>query len=44
MEDLKILISPYILRRIKKDVIKEIPAKIETKFLLEMTDSSKENI
>ncbi|BCZ46106.1 DNA helicase [Clostridium gelidum] len=41
LEDLKILISPYILRRIKKDVIKEIPEKIETKFLVEMTDSQK---
>ena len=41
MEDLKILISPYILRRIKKDVIKEIPEKIETKFLVEMTESQK---
>ena len=37
IEELKILISPYILRRIKKDVIKEIPEKIETKFLVEMT-------
>jgi len=41
IEDLKILISPYILRRIKKDVIKEIPEKIETKFLVEMTGSQK---
>jgi len=41
MEDLKILISPYILRRIKKDVIKEIPEKIESKFLVEMTDGQK---
>jgi superfamily II DNA or RNA helicase len=37
IQELKILISPYILRRIKKDVIKEIPDKIETKFLVEMT-------
>ena len=41
IEDLKLLISPYILRRIKNDVIKEIPAKIETKFLVEMTESQK---
>ncbi|MCE5220574.1 MAG: DEAD/DEAH box helicase [Clostridium sp.] len=41
IEDLKILISPYILRRIKKDVINEIPEKIETKFLVEMTESQK---
>jgi len=38
LEELKILISPYILRRIKKDVIREIPEKIETKFLVEMTE------
>ncbi len=41
IKDLKILISPYILRRIKRDVIKEIPEKIETKFLVEMTESQK---
>ena len=41
LEELKILISPYILRRIKKDVIKEMPEKIETKFLVEMTTSQK---
>lgn len=39
IEELKILISPYILRRLKNDVIKEIPEKIETKFLVEMTES-----
>ncbi|WP_077850096.1 DEAD/DEAH box helicase, partial [Clostridium puniceum] len=38
VEELRILISPYILRRIKKDVIKEIPKKIEQKFLVEMTE------
>ena len=38
---MKILISPYILRRVKKDVIKEIPEKIETKFLVEMTEDQK---
>lgn len=36
--ELKILINPYILRRLKNDVIKEIPEKIETKFLVEMTE------
>jgi len=39
VEELKILINPYILRRIKRDVIKEIPEKIETKFLVEMTEA-----
>jgi SNF2 family DNA or RNA helicase len=38
IEELKILINPYILRREKNDVMKEIPEKIETKFLVEMTE------
>lgn len=38
VDDLKTLISPYVLRRTKKDVIKEIPDKIERKFLVEMTE------
>lgn len=37
LDDLKILIRPYILRRIKKDVIKELPDKIEKKFLVELS-------
>lgn len=37
MEDLKLLISPFILRRMKKDVLKELPKKIEKKFFVEMT-------
>lgn len=41
IEDLKILISPYILRRTKNDVIKELPEKIESKYLVEMTESQK---
>lgn len=41
IEELKILISPYILRRTKKDVIEEIPEKIESKYLVEMTESQK---
>lgn len=41
IEDLKILISPYILRRTKNDVIQELPEKIESKYLVEMTESQK---
>lgn len=41
LEELKILISPYILRRTKKDVIREIPDKIESRYLVEMTESQK---
>ena len=41
LEDLKLLISPYILRRLKKDVIKELPDKIENKVIVEMTSEQK---
>lgn len=39
---LKSLINPFILRREKKDVAKELPDKIEKKYLIEMTDSQKQ--
>ncbi len=35
-ENLKKLIKPFILRRTKKEVMKELPDKIETKFLVEL--------
>ncbi|WP_160691851.1 SNF2-related protein [Clostridium sp. C2-6-12] len=41
IEDLKLLINPYILRRTKNQVIKEIPEKIEKKFLVPMTEAQK---
>ncbi|MBU5591179.1 DEAD/DEAH box helicase [Clostridium sp. MSJ-4] len=37
IEELKTLIRPFILRREKEDVLKELPEKIEKKFLVEMT-------
>ncbi|AOR23853.1 DEAD/DEAH box helicase [Clostridium taeniosporum] len=40
-QELKVMISPYILRRLKKDVIKELPDKIENKFFVEMTENQK---
>lgn len=40
-KELKIMISPYVLRRLKKDVIKELPSKIENKFFVEMTKNQK---
>ncbi|WP_252229111.1 SNF2-related protein [Clostridium sp. ZBS15] len=40
-EELRIMINPYILRRLKKDVIKELPNKIEDKFFVEMTKNQK---
>lgn len=41
LESLKLLISPFILRRTKAQVMKELPDKIEKKFLVEMTDAQK---
>ncbi|HHX36838.1 MAG TPA: DEAD/DEAH box helicase [Clostridiaceae bacterium] len=37
MHSLKRLISPFIMRRLKKDVLKELPDKIETQLLCKMT-------
>ncbi|PJI10281.1 DNA helicase [Clostridium sp. CT7] len=41
LDNLKFLIQPFILRRTKKEVIKELPHKIEKKLLVEMTTSQK---
>ncbi|MEW8955435.1 SNF2 helicase associated domain-containing protein [Clostridium sp.] len=43
LEDLKKRISPFILRRLKKDVISELPPKIEKTLSLNM-DSTQKNI
>jgi SNF2 family DNA or RNA helicase len=40
-EDLKKQIQPFILRRLKKDVLSQLPDKIETKFFVEMTPQQK---
>ena len=40
-EELKHLIRPFILRRLKKDVMIELPEKIEKKHFVEMTDTQK---
>lgn len=40
-EELKELIKPFILRRFKKDVIQELPNKIEKKFMVEMGKTQK---
>lgn len=37
IEELKILIKPFVLRRTKKEVIKDLPDKIEKKLLVSMT-------
>ena len=41
IEDLKLLINPFILRRLKRDVISELPEKIEKKYYVQMTSDQK---
>ncbi|MCY6355176.1 DEAD/DEAH box helicase [Clostridium sp. ZS2-4] len=41
LETLKLLIKPFILRRTKKEVIEDLPDKIEKKILVEMTAPQK---
>ena len=41
LRDLTKLIKPFILRRFKKDVVKELPPKIEHKVVVEMTVEQK---
>lgn len=40
-DELKEIIKPFILRRLKKDVIDELPDKIEKKFMVEMEKNQK---
>ena len=40
-EELNRHIKPFILRRLKKDVLKELPPKIEHKLIVEMTEEQK---
>lgn len=42
LKKLSFHIKPFILRRMKKDVLKELPEKIEKKMVSDMTDSQKE--
>ena len=41
LKDLNNHIRPFILRRLKKDVLKELPDKIEQKILVDMSDEQK---
>jgi SNF2 family DNA or RNA helicase len=41
LEELNRHIKPFILRRLKRDVIKELPPKIEHKLVVEMTEEQK---
>ena len=40
-EELKSLITPFILRRVKEDVLDELPEKIEKKYLVDMATKQK---
>ncbi|MBF4693879.1 DEAD/DEAH box helicase [Fusibacter ferrireducens] len=41
MNKLRRLIEPFMMRRIKKDVLKELPEKLETNLIVGMTDEQK---
>ncbi|MBM7703759.1 DEAD/DEAH box helicase [Metabacillus iocasae] len=41
-EQISRMVKPFILRRVKKDVLKELPDKIETNHLSELTKTQKE--
>lgn len=41
LKDLNYHIKPFILRRLKKDVLKELPDKIEQKIVVELTNEQK---
>lgn len=41
LNDLNKRIRPFVLRRMKKDVLTELPEKVETKFLTELTEEQK---
>ena len=41
LEELNRRVHPFVLRRMKKDVLKELPQKIEEKILTEMTEEQK---
>ncbi len=43
LNDLSKRIRPFVLRRMKKDVLTELPEKVETKFLTELTEEQKKS-
>ncbi len=42
MDRLKRMISPFVMRRLKKDVLKDLPDKLEENIVTKMTDSQRE--
>ncbi len=41
-KSLKLLVEPFILRRLKKDVLKELPEKIEETYYIELNEEERE--
>lgn len=41
LKELKRMVEPFILRRVKKDVLKELPEKVENTMLVEMDDETR---
>ena len=41
LKELKRMVEPFILRRVKKDVLKELPEKVENTMLIELDEESK---
>lgn len=42
LSDLKKMVDPFVLRRVKKDVLKELPEKIESTIMVEFDEKSKQ--
>ena len=42
LADLKKMVEPFVLRRVKKDVLKELPDKIESTIMVEFDEKSKQ--
>ncbi len=42
LAELKTLITPFILRRVKSDVLDELPSKVEKKYLVELNSKQKQ--
>lgn len=41
LQELKRMVEPFILRRVKKDVLKELPEKVENTLLVELEDEAR---
>ncbi|MCB7430484.1 ATP-dependent helicase, partial [Erysipelatoclostridium ramosum] len=40
LKELKRMVEPFILRRVKKDVLKELPEKVENTMLIELDEET----